>query len=94
MAREGTRSSTGHAAPRQFQTVDTAPAIKRKPATKKAGSKPTGVTKKVAPKKENTVVKKVKAAVKKGETKVKKATTKKTETKAKAPKTKKAAAAK
>lgn len=59
MAREGTRSSTGHAAPRQFATVDTAPAIKRKPATKKAGSKPTGVTKKVAPKKENSVVKKV-----------------------------------
>lgn len=58
MAREGTRSSTGHAAPRQFATVDTAPAIKRKPATKKAGTKPTGVTKKVAPKKENSVVKK------------------------------------
>lgn len=59
MAREGTRSSTGHAAPRQFATVDTAPTIKRKPATKKAGSKPTGVTKQVAPKKENNVVKKV-----------------------------------
>lgn len=93
MAREGTRSSTGHAAPRQFATVDTAPAIKRKPATKKASSKPTGVTKKVAPKKENSVVKKVKTAVKKGETKVKKSI-KKTETKAKAPKTKKAAATK
>lgn len=59
MAREGTRSSTGHAAPRQFQTVDTAPTIKRKPATKKAAAKPTGVTKKTAPKKENGVVKKV-----------------------------------
>lgn len=61
MAREGTRSSTGHSAPRQFQTVDTAPAIKRKATIKKAGvgAKPTGVTKKVAPKKENGTVKKV-----------------------------------
>ncbi|KAG6361787.1 hypothetical protein INS49_010016 [Diaporthe citri] len=95
MAREGTRSATGSSTPRVFQQVDTAPTIKRKPATKKAGAKPTGVTKKTAaPKKESSVVKKVKAAVKKTEAKVKKATTKKTDTKTKAPKTKKAAVAK
>ncbi|KAJ0119558.1 hypothetical protein J7T55_013761 [Diaporthe amygdali] len=91
MAREGTRSATGSSRPRVFQQVDTAPTIKRKPATKKAGAKPTGVTKKTAaPKKESTVAKKVKAAVKKTEAKVKKAV-KKTETK---PKTKKATVAK
>lgn len=60
MAREGTRSATGSSKPRVFQQVDTAPAIKRKPAAKKAGAKPTGVTKKsAAPKKESSVVKKV-----------------------------------
>lgn len=60
MAREGTRSATGSSTPRVFQQVDTAPTIKRKPATKKAGAKPTGVTKKTAaPKKESSVVKKV-----------------------------------
>ncbi|KKY35613.1 putative histone transcription regulator [Diaporthe ampelina] len=95
MAREGTRSATGSSTPRVFQQVDTAPTINRKPATKKAGSKPTGVTKKVAaPKKESSVAKKVKAVIKKGEAKVKKATTKKNETKTKTPKTKKAAVAK
>lgn len=60
MAREGTRSATGSSKPRIFQQVDTAPTIKRKPATKKAGAKPTGVTKKTAaPKKESSVVSKV-----------------------------------
>jgi hypothetical protein len=60
MAREGTRSATGSSKPRVFQQVDTAPTIKRKPATKKAGAKPTGVTKKTpATKKESSVVKKV-----------------------------------
>lgn len=67
MAREGTRSATGNSKPRVFQTIDTAPAIARKPraktttttpATKKAGAKPTGVTKKTAPKKESTIAKK------------------------------------
>lgn len=84
MAREGTRSATGNSKPRVFQTIDTAPAIARKPraktttttpATKKAGAKPTGVTKKTAPKKESTIAKKAKAAVKKVEAKVKKTTT-------------------
>lgn len=60
MAREGTRSATGSSKPRVFQQVDTAPTIKRKPAAKKAGVKPTGVTKKTAaPKKESSVVTKV-----------------------------------
>lgn len=69
MAREGTRSQTGHSKPRVFSVVDTAPAVKRttKPKTTKAaapkatakGAKPTGVTKKKAPKKEGTVAKKV-----------------------------------
>ncbi len=67
MAREGTRSQTGHSKPRVFQTIDTAPTIKRttKPKTTKAattstkGAKPTGVTKKKAPKKESTAAKKV-----------------------------------
>lgn len=63
MAREGTRSSTGNSKPRVFETVDTAPAISRKPraktTTKKAGAKPTGVTKKAGrPKKEGSVVNK------------------------------------
>lgn len=69
MPREGTRSATGNSKPRVFQTVDTAPAIKRttaapktKPATATtpaaatttstaAGSKPVGVKKTAAPKK-------------------------------------------
>jgi len=70
MAREGTRSQTGHSKPRVFPIVDTAPAVKRttKPKTTKKvaapkaaakGAKPTGVTKKKAPKKEGAVVKKV-----------------------------------
>ena len=65
MAREGTRSQTGHSKPRVFATVDTAPAITRKKTTKtkKApavkGAKPTGVTKKRAPKKEPTTATKV-----------------------------------
>ena len=61
MPREGTRSATGNSKPRVFQTVDTAPAIKRttkprakksptatstKPGAKVGTAKPTGVTKK------------------------------------------------
>ncbi|KAI1380228.1 hypothetical protein F4677DRAFT_441545 [Hypoxylon crocopeplum] len=88
MPREGTRSATGNSKPRVFQTVDTAPAIKRtnKPKAKKAptastkvgtkvkAAKPTGVTKKksAAPKKDG-VATKVKAAVKKAEEKADKA---------------------
>jgi hypothetical protein len=62
MPREGTRSATGNARPRVFQTVDTAPAIKRttKPKAKTPVAesdvkavKPVGVTKKkAAPKKD------------------------------------------
>lgn len=66
MAREGTRSQTGHAAPRVFQTVDTAPAITRKKSTKAkpapkpaAAAKPTGVTKKKVAKKEGGAAAKV-----------------------------------
>ncbi len=71
MAREGTRSQTGHAAPRIVQAVDTAPAITRKkpakPKTKPApkaaaAAKPTGVTKKKAPKKEPGTAAKVRKA--------------------------------
>ncbi|KAI0846439.1 hypothetical protein F5Y00DRAFT_145637 [Daldinia vernicosa] len=85
MPREGTRSATGNSKPRVFQTVDTAPAIKRttkprvkrsptastKPVPKVKAAKPTGVTKKksTAPKKDG-VATKVKAAVKKAEEKV------------------------
>ncbi|POS72750.1 hypothetical protein DHEL01_v208859 [Diaporthe helianthi] len=95
MAREGTRSATGSSRPRVFQQVDTAPTIKRKPATKKAGVKPTGVTKKTAaPKKESSFATKAKAAVKKGEVKLKAALPKKSATKTKTPKTKKATVAK
>lgn len=73
MAREGTRSATGNSKPRVFQTVDTAPAIRRtnkpkakrspttstKPTVKKAAAKPTGVTKKkpAASKKEGVATK-------------------------------------
>lgn len=66
MPREGTRSATGNARPRVFQTVDTAPAIKRttKPKAKPEveaevkAAKPVGVTKKkAAPKKEGVVAK-------------------------------------
>ncbi|KAF3068453.1 uncharacterized protein F4817DRAFT_34243 [Daldinia loculata] len=87
MPREGTRSATGNSKPRVFQTVDTAPAIKRttksrvkksptastKPGPKVKAAKPTGVTKKksTAPKKDG-VATKVKAAVKKAEEKVEK----------------------
>ena len=69
MPREGTRSQTGHSKPRVFPVVDTSPAVKRAtkpkmtkaatPKTAAAGSKPTGVTKKKAPKKESDVAKKV-----------------------------------
>lgn len=64
MAREGTRSATGNSKPRVFDTVDTAPAIKRttKPKTattpkepvapKVKGAKPAGVTKKTPAKKD------------------------------------------
>ncbi|KAI1846382.1 hypothetical protein JX266_007587 [Neoarthrinium moseri] len=76
MAREGTRSATGNSKPRVFQTVDTAPTIKRttKPktasttdtaATKVKAAKPAGVTKKKAPAKKEGVGAKVKAAVSK-----------------------------
>ncbi|KAL1888649.1 HIR complex subunit [Sporothrix stenoceras] len=76
MAREGTRSQTGHATPRVFATVDTAPVIARKKSTKTkpaakpavpAAAKPMGVTKKkAAPKKEKEgAVAKTKAAAKK-----------------------------
>ncbi|KAI1758009.1 hypothetical protein F4782DRAFT_6903 [Xylaria castorea] len=80
MPREGTRSATGNSRPRVFQTVDTAPAIKRttKPKTKKPVAepgvkpvKPAGVTKKRAPKKDGAV-EKVKTAAKKVEAKAKK----------------------
>ena len=66
MAREGTRSQTGHATPRVFAPVDTTPVIKRKksPKTKTTkvpiAAKPVGVTKKTkVPKKEGSVVAKV-----------------------------------
>ncbi|KAK6957110.1 hypothetical protein Daesc_002395 [Daldinia eschscholtzii] len=101
MPREGTRSATGNSKPRVFQTVDTAPAIKRttkprvkkspttgtKPGPKVKAAKPTGVTKKksAAPKKDG-VATKVKAAVKKVEEKVEKAEDKVKKTAAK-PKT-------
>ncbi|KAI0483723.1 hypothetical protein F4859DRAFT_512367 [Xylaria cf. heliscus] len=84
MPREGTRSATGNSRPRVFQTVDTAPAIKRttKPKAKKPAAepgvksvKPTGVTKKRAPKKDGAV-EKVKTAAKKVEAKAKKVTPK------------------
>lgn len=73
MPREGTRSATGNSKPRVFQTVDTAPAIKRttksrvkksptastKPGPKVKAAKPTGVTKKksTAPKKDGVATK-------------------------------------
>ncbi|KAK8096849.1 uncharacterized protein PG998_005073 [Apiospora kogelbergensis] len=99
MAREGTRSATGNSKPRVFETVDTAPAIKRttKPKTVKkpaaestaVSSKPAGVTKKT-PAKKNGVAAKVKAVVGKAtgkaktdEVKAKKATTSKPKTAAK-----------
>ncbi|KAH7028016.1 uncharacterized protein B0I36DRAFT_365136 [Microdochium trichocladiopsis] len=87
MPREGTRSATGNSKPRVFQTIDTAPAIKRTtaPKTKKSTTtpKPAGVKKAAAPKK-NGVGAKAKAAVHKVEAKVGKteAKTKKTATKA------------
>lgn len=65
MAREGTRSATGNSKPRVFATVDTAPAVTRAPRKKTASpktavaKKPTGVTKKKAPKKESAVATKV-----------------------------------
>ncbi|KAM0276057.1 hypothetical protein ACHAQH_007143 [Verticillium albo-atrum] len=96
MAREGTRSQTGHSKPRIFETVDTAPVTQRKkttttkPAAKKAtaapatkGSKPTGVTKKTAPKKDGPVAKAKSTAnkvEKKVEKKVEEAKPKKTAT--------------
>jgi hypothetical protein len=64
MAREGTRSQTGNARPRVFQTVDTAPTITRKPAAaakpaaaKPKAAKPAGVTKKTTAKKPGPVAK-------------------------------------
>jgi len=102
MAREGTRSQTGHSKPRVFPVVDTAPATTRKrttkPKTKKKATtttkaaKPAGVTKKKAPvKKKEGVAKKVKAAVKKVEKKVEPKTEDKKDAK---PKTKKKESAK
>ncbi|KAI8631242.1 hypothetical protein F5Y19DRAFT_25205 [Xylariaceae sp. FL1651] len=81
MPREGTRSATGNSRPRVFETIDTAPAIKRtnKPKAKKPvaepkvkAMKPTGVTKKKAAPKKDGVGAKVKAVTKKAEAKVKK----------------------
>ncbi|KAL1869690.1 hypothetical protein VTK73DRAFT_3027 [Phialemonium thermophilum] len=86
MAREGTRSQTGHSKPRVFSVIDTAPTIKRskpkKKATKKESplakitngklGKPTGVTKKKATKKDVSTTQKVKDAVKKTVKKVEK----------------------
>ncbi|KAK8859662.1 hypothetical protein PGQ11_010396 [Apiospora arundinis] len=79
MAREGTRSATGNSKPRVFETVDTAPAIKRttKPKTVKKpvaestapAAKPAGVKK--TPAKKNGVAAKVKAAVSKAAGKAK-----------------------
>lgn len=78
MVREGTRSQTGNARPRVFQTVDTQPTIKRsKPigagrksattstATPAAAPKKTtgGVTKKAPAKKAGGVAGKVRAVV-------------------------------
>lgn len=40
MVREGTRSQTGNARPRVFNTVDTGPTIKRTKPTTGAGRKP------------------------------------------------------
>ncbi|KAI0191974.1 hypothetical protein EV127DRAFT_479957 [Xylaria flabelliformis] len=82
MPREGTRSATGNSRPRVFQTVDTAPAIKRttKPKAKKPSAepgvvkpvKPAGVTKKRGAPKKDGAVEKVKTAAKKVEAKAKK----------------------
>src|SRR5687768_15331689 len=70
MPREGTRSQTGNANPRVFQTVDTAPVITRKKTTTKKtaapaakGAKPAGVTKKKAPAKKPSTATKVRFAV-------------------------------
>ncbi|KAI1823784.1 hypothetical protein F4861DRAFT_302241 [Xylaria intraflava] len=87
MAREGTRSATGNSRPRVFQTVDTAPTIKRttKPkAAKKTTAepvvkpvKPAGVTKKKAVAKKDGAAAKVNAPARKSSTaKAKKAVTK------------------
>ncbi|KAI1141339.1 hypothetical protein F5Y05DRAFT_372136 [Hypoxylon sp. FL0543] len=70
MPREGTRSATGNSKPRVFQTVDTAPAIKRttKPKAKKlpttgtTGTKPAAKPKAAKP---TGVTKKKSAAPKK-----------------------------
>src|SRR3569833_4398174 len=56
MAREGTRSQTGHSKPRVIEQISTDPVIKRKPAARKKkapavkGAKPTGVKKPTAKK--------------------------------------------
>ncbi|KAI1177109.1 hypothetical protein F4777DRAFT_543799 [Nemania sp. FL0916] len=88
MPREGTRSATGNSRPRVFQTVDTAPAIKRttKPRAKKTSAepvvkpvKPAGVTKKKPASKKDaavTKVKEIKETVANAETKAKKAAAK------------------
>jgi len=82
MAREGTRSATGHSRPRVFPTVpETAPTATKKRATANTGakrgpkkatatkaSKPTGVVKKkAAPAKKPAVATKAKGVVKKAE---------------------------
>ncbi|RYP71194.1 hypothetical protein DL771_004994 [Monosporascus sp. 5C6A] len=98
MAREGTRSATGHSSvePRVFQTVDTEPAIKRtvKPKKAKASTSPTATsasgTKAAKP---VGVTKKTAAPKKPGVGAKARAVVKKGETKVKGggPKTKKAA---
>jgi hypothetical protein len=66
MAREGTRSQTGHSKPRVFTNVETGPTIKRtKPAASRKtkavprAGKPVGVSKKAAPAKKTSVAAKV-----------------------------------
>ncbi|KAH8808459.1 hypothetical protein F5884DRAFT_857990 [Xylogone sp. PMI_703] len=81
MAREGTRSATGHSRPRIFSVPETAPPTKRRTATntkakggaKKAtaekGTKPAGITKvkKAASTKKAPITAKAKAVAKKVE---------------------------
>jgi len=75
MAREGTRSATGHSAPRVFSVPETAAPVKKRATTSKAkaapkkvtavkSNKPAGVTKakKAAPTKKPAVAAKTKKA--------------------------------
>jgi hypothetical protein len=77
MAREGTRSQTGHSKPRVFTNVETGPTIKRtKPAASRKtkavprAGKPVGVTKKAAPAKKPSVAAKAKGVVRAAKEKV------------------------